>query len=258
VAWAQAKRPELDAVVAAHRATVEEATTAHDALVAALRDACAALGITAGVRPRDDVVGALARATTAHEQLTAQVAEAERLRDEVEQRSAAQSVATSLANHLAANRFEQWVLDAVLRQLVEGATQLLLELSGGAYSLILDTKSRAFAVIDHVNADAVRGARTLSGGETFLASLALALALADQVALVAGSAARLETILLDEGFGTLDGDTLEVVASALEELGARGRMVGVVTHVRELAERMPVRYEITKVGGVASVDRVGA
>ncbi len=73
---------------------------------------------------------------------------------------------------------------------------------------------------------------------------------------MAGSAARLETILLDEGFGTLDADTLEVVATALEELGARGRMVGVVTHVPELADRLPVRFEVRKVGGAAQVVRV--
>ena len=68
--------------------------------------------------------------------------------------------------------------------------------------------------------------------------------------LAAGGAARLESIFLDEGFGTLDPDTLDVVAAAIEELGARGRMVGVVTHVRELAERLPVRFEVRKVGGV--------
>ncbi len=161
-----------------------------------------------------------------------------------------------VAHHLPADRFERWLLEEALRELVAGATVLLRELSGGAYSLTLDERSRAFGVVDHVNADTVRSARTLSGGETFLASLALALALADQVAASAAGAARLETILLDEGFGTLDPETLDTVAAALEELGARGRMVGVVTHVRELAERLPVRFELRKVGGAATVERV--
>jgi exonuclease SbcC len=112
-------------------------------------------------------------------------------------------------------------------------------------------------VIDHGNADAVRLARTLSGGETFLASLALALSLADQVAeMAAGGAARLESIFLDEGFGTLDPDTLGVVASAIEELGSRGRMVGIVSHVRELAEAIPVRYDVTKGPHSSTVVRV--
>ena len=137
-----------------------------------------------------------------------------------------------------------------------GATSLLCELSGGAYSLTLDERS-AFNVVDHRNADEVRSARTLSGGETFLASLALALALADQVgSLAAGGSARLESIFLDEGFGTLDPDTLDIVASAIEELGARGRMVGLISHVPELAERVPVRFEVVKRPGGSTVTRV--
>src|SRR5207237_523578 len=154
--------------------------------------------------PRDVVVDALVRVEAEHRQLQADHDEAETLRATVAQTVEAVGVARTLADHLAANRFEQWLLDAVLQQLVTGATMLLRDLSGGAYSLIIDERTRSFAVVDHVNADAIRPARTLSGGETFLASLALALALAEQVMLVAGSSSRLETILLDEGFGTLD------------------------------------------------------
>ena len=89
--------------------------------------------------------------------------------------------------------------------------------------------------------------RSLSGGETFQASLAFALALSDHLAsLAAGGAARLDAIFLDEGFGTLDADSLDTVAATIEALAGGGRMVGIVTHVRELAERMPVRYVVTK------------
>jgi exonuclease SbcC len=166
-------------------------------------------------------------------------------------------VADSLAGLLAANRFEKWLLDEALHQLVAGASVLLDELSSGAYALAVDGRSGGFGVVDHTNASQVRSARTLSGGETFLASLALALA--DQVAgLAVAGAARLEALFLDEGFGTLDPATLDVVAAALDELGARGRMVGVVTHVRELADRLPVRFEVTKVGGSSAVERVEA
>ena len=255
-AWAADRAPELEVLVGDQRAVATERRDAQRVLLAALVAACAAVGVDAGQRPRDDIVDALARAEADHRQVVADVAEAEQLRASVQATVDDASVAKALADHLAANRFEQWLLDSVLRQLTAGATVLLRDLSGGAYSLVLDHKSRAFAVVDHINADAARSARTLSGGETFLASLALALALADQVALVAGSAARLETILLDEGFGTLDADTLEVVAAALEELGARGRMVGVVTHVHELADRLPVRYEVSKVAGAATVARI--
>jgi exonuclease SbcC len=63
-------------------------------------------------------------------------------------------------------------------------------------------------------------------------------------------------LFLDEGFGTLDADSLETVAATIESLGASGRMVGVVTHVRELAARVPVRYEVRKGAGGATVERV--
>jgi exonuclease SbcC len=142
--------------------------------------------------------------------------------------------------------------------LVDGATELLRDLSGGAYSLGLDDNS-AFLVVDHRNADEQRSARTLSGGETFLASLALALALADHVgSLASQGAARLESVFLDEGFGTLDPETLDTVAAAIEELGSRGRMVGLISHVPELAERVPVRFEVTKAVNSSTVRKVVA
>jgi len=98
--------------------------------------------------------------------------------------------------------------------------------------------------------------RTLSGGETFQASLALALALSEQLAGMSAGAASLESIVLDEGFGTLDVATLDTVAATLENLAARGdRMVGVVTHVRALAERIPVRFEVSRDARTARVER---
>ncbi|MEK8107363.1 SbcC/MukB-like Walker B domain-containing protein [Micromonospora sp. M12] len=103
-----------------------------------------------------------------------------------------------------------------------------------------------------------RGVRTLSGGETFQASLALALALSEQLAGMSTTAASLESIVLDEGFGTLDAATLDTVAATLENLAARGdRMVGVVTHVPALAERIPVRFEVRKDARSARVERTG-
>jgi exonuclease SbcC len=132
----------------------------------------------------------------------------------------------------------------------------LRELSSKAYSLDIDEVGN-FQVTDHRNADEPRSARTLSGGETFLASLALALSLADHVAeLATGTSAHLDALFLDEGFGTLDSDTLDVVAAALEELGASGRTVGLVSHVRELAERMPVRFEVRRTADTSTVERI--
>ena len=100
--------------------------------------------------------------------------------------------------------------------------------------------------------------RTLSGGETFQASLALALALSSQIsALATAGAARLDSIFLDEGFGTLDAETLEVVATTLEALAQGDRMVGVVTHVAELAERVPVRFRVARNARTSTVTREG-
>ena len=74
--------------------------------------------------------------------------------------------------------------------------------------------------------------------------------------MAAGGAAKLDSIFLDEGFGTLDADSLDAVASALETLGSDDRMVGIVTHVRELAERVPVRYEVVKGPRTSTITRV--
>ncbi|MCB0997334.1 MAG: hypothetical protein KDB21_19710, partial [Acidimicrobiales bacterium] len=165
------------------------------------------------------------------------------------------SVADELGRLLGARGFERWLLAEALAELAARATERLMQLSGGQYSLVVDAD--AFRVRDHRNADELRDARTLSGGETFLASLALALALADSVAELAGTGAPpLESVFLDEGFGTLDPETLDVVASALEELGAAGRMVAVVTHIRELADRLPVQLEVRRGPVTSTVSRV--
>jgi exonuclease SbcC len=261
VAWAAARTAELAQVQSGHRRAAEAARAAGSERLRSLAQACAAAGVdvTPGQWPGEAVAAAHARAEADLARLDEQLKAAERLRAEQRAATGAQQVADTLAGHLAANRFEKWLLDAALQQLVAGASAMLAELSGGAYTLAVDGRAGGFGVVDHLHASQVRSARTLSGGETFLASLALALALADQVAgLAVAGAARLEALFLDEGFGTLDADTLDVVAGALDELGARGRMVGVVTHVRELAERLPVRFEVTKVGGSSTVERVEA
>ena len=91
----------------------------------------------------------------------------------------------------------------------------------------------------------IRPAKTLSGGESFLASLSLALGLADVVATETGGA-LLDTLFVDEGFGMLDADALDQVMDTLDELRAGGRVVGVVSHVEELRQRIPVRLRVRK------------
>ncbi len=256
--WAARRGPELVAEAERAEAAVADAADRWKQRTAELRRDCTDhdVPVADGQQPRDAAVAALERGRARRDRLAEQVEEAQRLRDRIERERRDQRVATALGQHLRSSNFEKWLLNRALRLLVRGATATLHELSGGAYSLTLDDAG-GFAVVDHRNADEQRSARTLSGGETFLASLALALALSEHVAdLAAQGAARLESLILDEGFGTLDAETLDVVASALEELGSRGRMIGVITHVQPLAERLPVRYAVRKEAGTSHVERV--
>ncbi|MFC0531023.1 AAA family ATPase [Phytohabitans kaempferiae] len=202
------------------------------------------------------VAVAVARAEGAHQRVIERREQAERLREQRVEYEREGNVAKTLAGHLRANNFERWLLEEALDLLVDGASRILRELSGGQYELVHDKGE--FYVVDHHDAGLRRGVRTLSGGETFQASLALALALSEQLAGLSTTSASLESIVLDEGFGTLDAATLDTVAATLEGLAARGdRMVGVVTHVPSLAERVPVRFEVRKDARTARVERVG-
>ncbi|HEV3227822.1 MAG TPA: SMC family ATPase [Acidimicrobiales bacterium] len=229
------------------------------ARLALLAERCALvdLVVPAGVDPAAAARETLGRTRAELDALEQRAGDAERLRHELTTVESSAALARGLALHLDARHFEKWLLDEAMSELALGATELLRTLSGEQYSLRVDSKSGNFVVVDHRNADEVRAARTLSGGETFLTSLALALALADRIAtLAARGSARLESIFLDEGFGTLDPETLDVVASAIEELGAGGRLVGVVSHIAELAERLPVRYEVRRTGNASTVVRI--
>ena len=257
--WGVGQKPALEARREHDLREAKEAEKEAGTIRGRMRDTCTELGVDVGKgEPRDATSEALSAARSRHERLGEDLRRKDELTKQVADVGESRQVASALGDHLRAERFERWLLDEAVDRLVDEATATLTGLSGGAYSLTLDDQAR-FAVVDHANADAVRPARTLSGGETFLASLALALALAGQIAeLSATGAPRLESILLDEGFGTLDAETLDTVASALEELGAEGRTVGIVTHVRELAERLPVRFEVRKGPATATVDRVDA
>ncbi|HEY2672803.1 MAG TPA: SMC family ATPase [Rugosimonospora sp.] len=205
--------------------------------------------------PAEAAAIAVERAEAAHARLVERREQTDRLAQQRAGHERDSQLARALANHLRANNFERWLLEEALDRLVEGASRILRDLSSGQYELVHDKGE--FFVIDQHDAALRRGVRTLSGGETFQASLALALALSEQLTGMSTGAASLESILLDEGFGTLDASTLDTVAATLENLAARGeRMVGVVTHVSALAERVPVRFEVRKDARTARVERV--
>lgn len=248
--------------VAAELSKVVDATEKSEAALRSLRTeieaACDAVGVRAIVAKAGEQL-ATEVSSVAH-----QVSDAIERREEVAQ--LAQTIAelegsivvdTEMGRLLNASGFERWLLQAALDDLVSRATERLFELSGGQYSL--ESSDGDFWIRDHRNADELRGVRTLSGGETFLASLALALALSESIAeLAVEGGPRIESMFLDEGFGTLDPDALDLVATALEELSASGRLIGIVTHIRELADRMPVRFEVSKDATTARVERVEA
>lgn len=116
------------------------------------------------------------------------------------------------------------------------------------YTLKMLGQSMHFGVIDHEGFDELRPVQTLSGGETFLVSLALALGLSR----LAGGTVAVESLFIDEGFGTLDSQTLRQVMSALSSLHAQGRKVGLITHVEEMKEQIPVQIRVLKQGQGAS------
>ncbi|MCM0678004.1 SMC family ATPase, partial [Micromonospora phytophila] len=226
----------------------------------AVSERIAGIFAAAGLPGADDPVRAAAvaleRAEADRRELLRRREQAGELREQRAGYEREAQVARTLAGHLRANNFERWLLAEALDLLVDGASGILRELSGGQYDLVHDKGE--FSVVDHHDAGLRRGVRTLSGGETFQASLALALALSEQLAGMSTTAASLESIVLDEGFGTLDAATLDTVAATLENLAARGdRMVGVVTHVPALAERIPVRFEVRKDARSARVERTG-
>ncbi len=257
--WGAEARRETEREAARLDARVEHLSADRSRRDSALRERCRAEGLEVG--DDDDPVSACAaaRGAAGNELGVLRAAAAQRARVRKERRAARERsrIARDLGTHLNAKHFGAWLQNQVLAWLVRGATARLHQLSSGQYSLDLSDRNE-FLVIDHRNADEPRLAKTLSGGETFLASLALALSLAEQVAnLAAHGGRRLEAFFLDEGFGTLDSETLDVVAATIEQLGTE-RMVGIVTHVSELADRIPVQYRVRKVGNSSSVERVEA
>ena len=145
-----------------------------------------------------------------------------------------------------------FVLAARLEQVAGAASSRLLRMSQGRYSLVhTDASSRggARSGLGLLARDTWTGldreTSTLSGGETFLASLSLALGLADVVAAEAGGG-RIDALFVDEGFGTLDEDTLDEVMDVLDGLREGGRVVGLVSHVAELRQRIPAQVHVRK------------
>lgn len=144
------------------------------------------------------------------------------------------------------DKFRRFAQGLTLDHLVWLANQQLNRLHGRYLLQRKSADTLELQVMDTWQADAKRDTRTLSGGESFLVSLALALALSDLVS----HKTRIESLFLDEGFGTLDADTLDTALDALDALNASGKTIGVISHVDAMKERIPVQIKVRKVNGL--------
>lgn len=195
----------------------------------------------------------VAQLEAAIEQARKRLAEWEERRVEIKELNAQAETARKLGLHLREDRFQTFVLGQTLKRLAAQGTRQLKHLSSNRYSFATDGDE--FLVVDHWNADEKRSVNTLSGGESFLASLSLALALSKSLPdfSVNRDSIRLDSLFLDEGFSTLDTETMQIVLDAIELLQADGRMIGVVSHIPELAERLPARIEVSKSPGGSAI-----
>ncbi|MEU5841971.1 SMC family ATPase [Rhodococcus sp. NPDC047139] len=174
------------------------------------------------------------------------------LLDEHAELSALADIVAGMGANAKKMTLRSYVLAARLEEVADAASERLRRMSGGRYEFVhsdaVETRGRRGGLgldIHDEYTGAVRSTKTLSGGESFQASLALALGLADVVAAEAGGLV-LDTMFIDEGFGSLDADSLEAVMGVLDELRAGGRVVGVVSHVDEMRQRIPSRLHVIR------------
>ena len=213
----------------------------------------------AAVEKRDNLVGSLAawdKETKHIETTLASLEELEKSMGEAREEITFLSRLNDLANGGEQGfknvTFERYVLGAILDEVVYAANLRLQKMSRSRYSLERSDYTgggRGKQGLDLAVMDAFTGqsrpANTLSGGETFLASMALALGLADVIQSYAGGI-HMDTMFIDEGFGTLDPDTLELAMETLVQLQSSGRLIGMISHVPELKTRIPAHLEVTR------------
>ena len=213
----------------------------------------------AAVERRDTLVGNLAAWDKETKHIETTLASLEELdvamgeaRNEVEFLSRLNDLANGGEQGFKNVTFERYVLGAILDEVVYAANLRLQKMSRSRYSLERSDYTgggRGKQGLDLAVMDAFTGqsrpANTLSGGETFLASMALALGLADVIQSYAGGI-HMDTMFIDEGFGTLDPDTLELAMETLVQLQSSGRLIGMISHVPELKTRIPAHLEVTR------------
>ncbi|WP_194948290.1 AAA family ATPase [Actinomyces trachealis] len=236
--------PEIAALTGQEKVNLPAATTAYEQADATLTEA----------------VRLLERARAEYQNLTKACTAVSDATQALAQVSASQAALLRVATLVAGDNdattpLATWVLLERFQEVLVFANQRLADMSSGRYELIrVDDESGSarrkdrglgLGVIDHLVGQAPRDPKTLSGGETFYVSLSLALALADVVSTESGGI-TMETLFIDEGFGTLDPETLEKVIAELSHLQAGGRTVGIVSHMEELRRQIPDRIEVKR------------
>ncbi|WP_032096402.1 MULTISPECIES: AAA family ATPase [unclassified Alteromonas] len=152
----------------------------------------------------------------------------------------------SLIGSANGDKFRRFAQGLTLDNLVVLANQQLDKLHGRYQLIRKENEGLGLSVVDTWQGDVLRDTKTLSGGESFLVSLALALSLSDLVSYKTS----IDSLFLDEGFGTLDAETLDVALDALDNLNASGKMIGVISHIEAMKERIPTQLKVIKQNGV--------
>ncbi len=206
-------------------------------------------------RRAEECLRALVTLETDLAQLVRRLAERAEVAEQLSAADGRQRLWNSLATHLKTDRFQAYLLEETFKELVVEASVRLSAWTAGR--LTLGFEGDRFRVVDAEHAGESRAIETLSGGETFLTSLALALALSEHIQRAQGRV-QLEALFVDEGFGTLDPERLEPVAEALLSLGESGRLVGVVSHIAELNRQMPTCLRVARAPDGSTVTREDA
>lgn len=260
--FAQDNFNRLNNKAAAQKSTVDAAQKNHDELAAQLADKTKP-DLPALKKNRDDTNAAHVAAIKSQANLSARL---ERLKDIAKKISALsddlnvaeknflmwKTLSDAANGYVSKISFQRYYLTTMFKEIIAEANNRLEKMSGGRYRFqrkenITDRRYSAgldLEIVDDYSGTA-RPVETLSGGESFLASLSLALGLAAVVQNNSGGI-KLDTIFIDEGFGTLDTETLDFAMKTLLELQSGGRLVGIISHVEELKNQMPVRLEISK------------
>ncbi len=192
---------------------------------------------------RDENAGQLAVLTEREQRIRSMLSEKETLETEYKKKKKETEVAQSLLSLLRGGKFMDFVSEEYLHTVSLNASVRLLSLTGGRFFLRYKTGT-GFGVGDNFNGGQLRAVSTLSGGETFLVSLSLALALSAEIC--NRSARPIEFFFLDEGFGTLDEKLVDTVMDSLEKLRSKSFSIGIISHVEELKHRIERKLLVTK------------